>query len=351
MTMRSRAIVTVSMLLAVPIADGAARSASADSAVADFYRGKTLSMVIGSATGGGFDAYARLIGRYMTKHLPGNPGVVPQNLPGSGGFNAGYRVAVQAPQDGTHVGAVHPTTIVDPVLGDPRKSAKPIDFAYLGSASTDVEACFLRTDAPIKSMREAYDKEVILGASNLASSSREYAALLKHVLGMKVNIVSGYNGTAQIILAVDRGEVQGLCGASYLGVVAARPDWFTNNFVRVVSYQGNKTHPDYKWMAGAVPTVTLAKTDEQRQILTIYDSQEEFARPYVTGPTVPRVRIEALRLAFMSALDDSDLRREAAALGLQISPVSGAEVQALVNNIYNAPPELLRKIRVALGYQ
>jgi tripartite-type tricarboxylate transporter receptor subunit TctC len=349
MVMRSRFIFTVSMALAV--ADAAAGSALAESGIADFYRGKTLNMVIGSATGGGFDAYARLIGRYMAKHLPGNPMVVPQNVPGSGGFAAGYRVAVSAPQDGTHIGAVHPTTIVDPVLGDPRKSAKPLDFAYLGSASTDVEACFLRTDAPAKSLRDAFDTEIILGASNQASSSREYAALLKNVLGMKVTIVGGYSGTNQIILAVDRGEVQGMCGASYLGVVSARPDWFSNSFVKVVSHQGSKSHPEHKWMADAPATVTLAKTEEQRQILNLYDSQEEFARPYVTGPNVPPERIEALRLAFMSALDDPELRREAAGLGLQISPAPGAQVQALVASIYNAPPELLRKIRAALGYQ
>jgi tripartite-type tricarboxylate transporter receptor subunit TctC len=237
------------------------------------------------------------------------------------------------------------------VLGDPRKSTKPLEFAYLGSASTDVEACYLRTDAPVKSLREAYDKEIILGASNQASSSREYAALLKNVLGMKVTIVGGYSGTAQIMLAVDRGEVQGLCGAGYPGVVATRSDWFTNNLVKVVSYQGNKPHPEYKWMADAPPTITLAKTDEQRQILTIYDAQEEFARPFVTGPGVPPERLEALRRAFMSALDDPELRKEATGLGLEVSPVSGAEVQTLVNNIYNAPPELLQKIRVALGYQ
>jgi len=349
--MRSRSILTLSLLLSVPIIDAAATSASAQSAVADFYRGKTVNMVIGSATGGGFDAYARLIGRYMSKHLPGSPTVVPQNVPGSGGFAAGHRVAVVAPQDGTHIGAVHPTTIVDPVLGDPRKSTKPLDFAYLGSASTDVEACFLRTNAPAKSLRDGFNTEIILGASNQASSSREYAALLKHVLGLKVNIVGGYNGTQHLILAVDRGEVQGLCGASYLGVVAGRPDWFTNNVVKVISYQGNKTHPEFKWMADAIPAVSLAKTDEQRQILTIYDSQEEFARPYVTGANVPKERVEALRLAFMRALDDPDLRKEAAGLGLQISPTSGAEVQALVANIYNAPPELLRKIRVVLGYE
>jgi tripartite-type tricarboxylate transporter receptor subunit TctC len=351
MVTRSHVIFTVWMIPAALVVDAVAGSASANDAIADFYRGKTVSMVIGSASGGGFDAYARIIGRYMTKYLPGNPTVIPQNLPGSGGFAAGYRVAVAAPQDGTHIGAVHPTTIVDPVLGDPRKSSKSLEFAYLGSASTDVEACYLRTDAPAKSLRDAFDTEIILGASNQASSSREYAALLKNVLGMKLTIVGGYAGTTQIVLAVDRGEVQGMCGASYLGIATARPDWFTNNFVKVISHQGSKSHPEFKWMADAPPTVTLAKTDEQRQILNLYDSQEEFARPYVTGPNVPPERVEALRRAFMSALDDPELRREAAGLGLEISPVSGAQVQSLVANIYNAPPELLRKIRVALGYE
>src|SRR4051812_44101138 len=149
MVVRSRSLCAVSMVLAIAIAGIAADSASAQDKIADFYRGKTLNMVIGSAAGGGFDAYARLIGRTMARHLPGNPSVVPQNLPGSGGFAAGSRVAVTAPQDGMTIGAVHPTTIVDPVLGDPRKSAKPLEFAYLGSASSDVEACFLRTDAPV----------------------------------------------------------------------------------------------------------------------------------------------------------------------------------------------------------
>ena len=343
-----RVCVSLAALLAV---DTSSDSMAAEESVADFYRGKSINMVIGSASGGGFDAYARIIGRYMTKYLPGRPTIVPQNLIGSGGFAAGYRVAVTAPQDGTHVGAVHPTTIIDPVLGDPRKGTKPLELAYLGSASTDVEACYLRTDAPAKSFRDAFDTEIILGASNQASSSREYASLLKNVLGMKVTIVGGYSGTAQIMLAVDRGEVQGLCGASYSGVVAARPGWFTNNLVKVISYQGPKQRPELKWAADALPAVTFAKTEEQRQILNLYDSQEEFARPYVTGANVPPERIEALRSAFMSALNDPELRKEATGLGLEVSPVSGALVQALVANIYSASPEILRKTRVALGYE
>jgi tripartite-type tricarboxylate transporter receptor subunit TctC len=325
--------------------------AAADDKVADFYRGKTVNMVIGSASGGGFDAYARLVGRYMTKYLPGNPVVIPQNVPGGGGFAAGHRVAVSGPQDGTQVGAIHPTTIVDPVLGDVRKGAKALEFAHLGSASTEVEACFLRTDAPAKSFRDGFNTEIILGAGNQASSSREYSSLLKNVLGMKIAVVSGYSGTSQITLAVDRGEVQGMCGTGYLAVATARPDWFANNFVKVISHQGIKQHPEFKWSPDVLPAATFAKTDEQRQILNLYDSQEEFARPYVTGAKVPPERVEALRVAFTKALGDPDLRKEATGLGLDVSPVSGEQVQKLVADIYGAPPEILRKIRVALGYE
>jgi tripartite-type tricarboxylate transporter receptor subunit TctC len=342
----------VGMLLAALVAvDAGSDPAAADTTVADFYQGKTVNMIIGSASGGGFDAYARIIGRYMTKYLPGRPTIVPQNLVGGGGFAAGHRVAIAAPQDGSHIGAIHPTTIVDPVLGDPRKGTKALEFAYLGSASSGVEACFLRADAPVKSFRDAFGTEMILGAGNQASSSREYAALLKNVLGMKITIVGGYSGTAQIMLAMDRGEVQGMCGASYLGVVAARPDWFTNNLVKVISYQGTQSHPELKWMADVLPAVTFAKTNEQRQILNLYDSQEAFARPYVTGTKVPPERTEALRAAFMSALDDPELRKEATGLGLDVSPVSGPQVQALVANFYSASPEILRRTRVALGYE
>jgi hypothetical protein len=168
---------------------------------------------------------------------------------------------------------------------------------------------------------------------------------------MKVAVVSGYSGTSQIVLAVDRGEVQGMCGTGYLAVATARPDWFANNFVKVISHQGTKQHPELKWGANVQPAATFAKTDEQRQVLNLYDSQEEFARPYVTGAKVPPERIEALRSAFMRALGDPELRKEATGLGLDVSPVSGDEVQKLVANIYGAPPEILKKIRFALGYE
>jgi tripartite-type tricarboxylate transporter receptor subunit TctC len=328
----------------VASAQGAAKS------VADFYRGNSLYIVIGSAPGGGFDFYARTIGRFMGKHLPGNPTIIPQNVPGSGGIAAGSRVAVTAPQDGTYIGAIHPTTIVDPVLGDQSKGTKPLNFTYLGSASTNVEGCFMRTDAPAKSFDDLFKTEVVFGAANQSSSSREYASLLQKVLGMKINIVSGYKGSNDIMLALERGEVQATCGAGYLNVFATYPQWFEKDIVRLVAYQGAKVMPDRKEMRGAKPAILSAKTEEQRQILTLYDAQEDFGRPYVTGADVPADRVEALRKAFMDSLNDPEFLKEMDSRGLDVSPLSGEDLQKLVASIYNTPPEILKKTRQALGY-
>lgn len=320
--------------------------------VADFYRGNNLYMMIGSAPGGGFDYFGRTVGKYMVKYIPGNPTLVPQNLPGAGGYTAASKVAVTAPQDGTYVGGIHPTVIVDPVLGDPSKGAKELKFAFLGNAAPNVEACFLRTDAQAQSFEDGFHKEIVLGASNGASSTREYASLLKNVLGMKIKIVTGYTGNAEIFMAMDRGEVQGICGASYLNVIATKPDWFANKFVRAISHQGPNPIPaEVTEMQGVPPAVAFAKNDEQRQILTLYDMQEEFGRPFVTGATVPPDRVKALRAAFMSAMDDPELRKEMKLRGFDIAPSRGEQIQRLVAAVYDTPPEIMKKTRVALGYE
>jgi tripartite-type tricarboxylate transporter receptor subunit TctC len=329
--------------------------AATDSAavkVADFYRGNTVYMMIGSAPGGGFDFFGRTVGRYMAKYIPGNPTMVAQNLPGAGGYTAASKVAVTAPQDGTYIGGIHPTVIVDPVLGDPKKGAKELKFAYLGNVAPNVEACFLRTDAPATSFEDGFHKEMVLGASNGASSTREYASLLKNVLGMKVKIVTGYAGNADIFLAIERGEVEGICGSSYLNVIASKPEWFSSNFVRAIAHQGADPIPgDVKEMRGVPAAVSYAKTEEQRQILTLYDMQEQFGRPYVTGASVPPDRIKALRAAFMAAMDDPEFRKEMQARGFDISPSPGEDIQRLVAAVYDTPPEIMRKTRVALGYE
>jgi tripartite-type tricarboxylate transporter receptor subunit TctC len=336
---------------AVKVASADSKDAP-DSKVVDFYKGNTVYMMIGSATGGGFDFFGRTVGKYMAKYIPGNPTVVPQNLPGAGGYTAAAKVAVNSPQDGSYIGGIHPTVIVDPVLGDPAKGAKELKFAFLGNAAPNVEGCFIRTDAEVKTFADAYTKEMVLGASNGASSTREYAAILKNVLGMKIKIVTGYPGNADIFLAMDRGEVQGICGASYLNVIATKPAWFTDNFVRGISHQGSKPiSADISQMVGVPAAIEFAKTPEQRAVLDLYDKQEEFGRPFVTGATVPQARIDALRTAFMKTLDDPEFRKDMAARGFDIAPSPGEEIQKLVAEVYATPPEIMKKARVAMGYE
>ncbi|HEY4135827.1 MAG TPA: hypothetical protein VGO34_11495 [Alphaproteobacteria bacterium] len=320
-----------------------------DQKVADFYKGKTVYMIIGSGPGGSFDLYGRTIGKYMAKYIPGNPTVVPQNLPGAGGYTAGNRVSVTAAQDGTSIGAIQPAVIMDPVLGDPTQGIKRLNLAYLGNAAPNIEGCFMRTDAPAKSFEGAMTTEVVMGATNTtAGSAYGYLMLLRHILGVKMRIVAGYVSTTEIMLAMDRNEVQAICGVGYESVLSGKPDWFANDTVRAFTYQGSKILPE-KEMASAKPAVSYAKTDEQRQIMTLYDRQGEFGRPFVTGATVPPERIAALRAAFMSALNDPELRKELTTRGLDVDPMSGEEVQKLVSAVYATPPEIVEKTRTVMN--
>jgi tripartite-type tricarboxylate transporter receptor subunit TctC len=337
------------VLFAASLVAGASASAAQSATVAEFYRDKPVYMVIGAAPGAGYDAYARLVARHLGKHIPGNPNVIPQTLDGAGGYRAAMRVARVAAPDGTSIAAIHPTSLLDPIMGDPRKSVERLDLAYLGSAGKDLAACFARADAPVKSFSELFERELVVGAGNEASTTREYSAILKNVLGAKLKISAGYSGNAQIYLAIDRGEVQGMCGTGYVGVAAMRPNWIKDGFIRVLAQESIHGQPDLNTM-GVPLTLEFAKTQEQRQILEAYYSPQEFGRPFVVSAKVPRDRLQALQTAFMDTLRDPELLREAKAAKLEIDPLSASEVGALVDKAYATPPQVLAKLRQALGY-
>jgi tripartite-type tricarboxylate transporter receptor subunit TctC len=320
-----------------------------DAALAKFYKGNTVYVLISSATGGSFDLYGRIVGKYMAKYLPGNPNVVPQNLPGAGGYTAGNRISVTAAQDGTSIGILNPAVIMDPLLGDPAQGARRLNLAYLGNAAPNLEGCFMRSDAPAKSFEGAMSTEVVMGASaTTAGSAYGYLMLLRHVLGVKMKIVSGYVGTTEIMLAMDRNEVQAICGVGYQSVLLTKPEWFANDTVRPFTYQGSKVVPE-KEMATAKPAIAYAKTDEQRQMMELYNRQGEFGRPFVTGATVPPERIKALRAAFMSAMQDPEAVKEMKSRGLDVDPMDGETLQKLVNEVYAMPPEIVEKTRAVMN--
>ena len=318
--------------------------------VADFYKGKQVSIVIGSSVGGGYDTYARLIARYFGAHIPGHPTVVPVNMPGAGSNRAAYDVYAVAPKDGTTIGAIFSGSIVEPLLGNRSVQHDPSKFLYLGSANDDVFTCFVRSGSKAKSFKDAFVLPITLAASQAGGSTRDFPTLLNNLLGTKFHVVSGYAGSHEMTLAVERGEVDGMCGLSWPSLLAQHPDWPGSGKIRVLAQEAIKGHPDLDKL-GVPMTLDFAKTPEDRQAMELVYTQEIFGRPYVLPPGVPQDRVEALRTAFMETLQDKALLADAAKMHVDIKPVSGAEIQALVAKMYGAPKDVIARARKALAYQ
>ena len=333
--------------LATVLVTLAATAARAQDAVSSFYKGKTVSLVIASAAGGGFDTYGRLVARHIGAHIPGNPTVIPQNMPGAAGATAAFYVTTVAAKDGTVLGAIHPGNIIEPVLGDKRKVRyDPSKFQYIGNANDDVYVCVIRTDAAVKTFEQALQQEVVIGSGGEAASTRDFPLLLNHVLGAKFKIVLGYSGNREVQLAIEKGEIQGQCGAGWGSVYATHPDWFEKNLVKVLVQEASVGHPDLDKL-GAPKSVDFAKTPEQRQILDLIYSQERFGRPYIMAPEVPADRVAAMRKAFMDTFKDPAFLAEAEKMKLEVGPSSGEDVQALVKKVFETPQDIVDKARKA----
>lgn len=312
------------------------------------FKDKTLRLIVGGAAGGGFDTYARLIARVMTNHLPGKPTIIVANMPGAGGTLAATNIYTVAPKDGTVFAAVLPGTITDPLLQSRDKvNYDPAKLIYLGSANSEVNMCFARTDTGVTSIRDLQTRELIIGASAEGGSTRDQAVIQRNVLGTKFKIVFGYPGSREILLAMEKGEVQGICGLGLPAFRQQRADWLESGFARIIS-QDNVTG-DPKITAQGVPrTVELARSDDDRKVLELLYSQQKFGRPYILPPDVPADRVAILRRAFAATLADPELLAAAEKAKIDITPVSGEELQTLVGKAYATPPDLVEKAKAAL---
>jgi tripartite-type tricarboxylate transporter receptor subunit TctC len=324
--------------------------ARAQDSVAQFYRGKTINIVVGSAVGGGFDGYARMLGRHFGKYIPGNPTVVVQNMPGAGSNKAAAFVALQAPKDGTAIGAIQPGAVLQPLIYDQPVPHDPSKFIMLGSGSYSVYLCMLRSDAPAKSFQEALNKEVIIGTSGEGSTLREMPILLINVLGAKMKLVSGYAGSREVLIAIERKEVDGICGMGWSSIAMQQREWIRNGSLKIIAQEDLKGHPEVNKM-GVPLTISFAKSEEDRQVLEMMYSQNLFGRPYVLPPDVPAERVNALRKAFMDALADKDLLAEAEKSGFDVGPMSGEDLQAMVAKLYALPPKVIAHAKRALIYK
>jgi len=328
----------------------AANAAPAQDAVESFYRGKTVTITVGSAVGGGFDAYARLVGHYLGRFIPGNPTIIVQNIPGAGSNKAASYVALQAPKDGTVIGALQAIAITQPLISDQTVPHDPSKFNMLGSANSSVYFCVVRADAPVKSFQEAFEKETIIGTSTQGATLHDYPIMLVNVLGVKLRLVTGYAGSREIMIAMERNEVQGMCGMDWSSFLTQQRDWVSSGFARLLAQEDLNGHPVMNKM-GVPLTISFAKTEDDRRAMEMIYSQNLFGRPYVMAPGVPADRVAALRKAFIAMLEDKALLAEAQKSGLDVGPMGGEELQALVAKLYAMPPKVIERAKQSLIYK
>lgn len=323
--------------------------ARAQDAVAQFFRGKQINLYVGSSAGGGYDTYARLLARRFGSFIPGNPTVVPQNMPGAGSNKlAAYMYAV-APKDGTAIGAIFSGAILQPLLGDPVQH-DPSKFIYLGNANTEVFLCISRKDAAVQTFKDALSHELIVGATNEGGSSRDFTAMLDNLLGAKLRIVTGYPGSNEMLLALERNEVQGVCGLGWSSIAPQRARLLDSGLTRVLVQLASTGHPELNRM-GVPLAIDFARNEDDRKAMELVFSQLTFGRPFILPPGVPLERVTALRRAFMQALQNPEAVTEARGMELDLDPLAGEAVQADVAKAYAMPPRIIERARQSLIYR
>lgn len=335
--------------IALILAAMLAGPANADT-VADFYRGKQVTLVVGYGTGGGYDIYARLLARYLSRHIPGSPNVIVQNMPGAGSLRAANYLYANALKDGTQIGTFARDMPLLGILGqNPNVKFDARGYTWLGSSSSygnDAYLLWVRKDSgfeTIDDVRRPGGKKLIVGGTGEGATGNDVSLLLKDVLGLNLQLVTGYPDSAGLFLAIDRKELDGrFVGLS--AVSSSKPDWLKDNSnMRVLMQFARQTrHPNYSY----APTAReLASNDRARALIEIAEMPYLLSRPFVAPPGVPAERAKALEAAFLAANDDRDYLAEAKRLQLDVSPIDGAAVLAILDRIAQAPQEVLDEMR------
>lgn len=314
--------------------------------VEDFYRGRTLTVLISYSVGGGYDLYARLLAHYLGRHIPGNPNVVPQNMPGAGGLRAANYLFSAAPKDGSMIGTFSRSIPTMPLVTPQDAHFDGRKFSWIGSMSSDTSLCLTGVKSKVKTFNDMLTMPVVMGGQFAAADSDIYAHLYKNIFGAKIKLVSGYPGTNDITLAMERGEVDGICGLSWGTLKVAHPDWMKNKSVNLLVQAALKKDPE-------LPDVPLAldliDDPQKKQILYITFAPQQIGRPFAAPPGIPADRHAALSKAFDDTMKDPALLAEAAREKMDIAPMTGVEVGELVDKLYAIPPDVIAKASKAIA--
>jgi tripartite-type tricarboxylate transporter receptor subunit TctC len=330
-TLRATALTTLLVLGALP--------ASAQPA-AEPFAGKTVSLIIGFGPGGGYDLWGRTMARHIGKHLPGKPSVVPQNMPGAGSFVAASHLYNAAPKDGTAIGIIARDAALGPLSGAPGARFDATKFSWLGSPTKEHNVCIAFHTAAVKTPDELREKQLILGDTGPGTGTRSYPKVLNDLLGYKFKLVSGFRSSADVFLAMERGEVEGIC-ESFDSVNNRRPDWIANKTVNVLLQAGDRPHPALK---GVPFVLDLARNAEERQVLEYLYAGQGIGRPFVAPPDLPPARLAMLRAAFDATMRDPEFIEDAKRSKLDLEPEDGAHLAALINKIYATPKPIIERV-------
>jgi tripartite-type tricarboxylate transporter receptor subunit TctC len=313
----------------------------------DFYRGKTISMVIGHEPGAGFDIYARALIRHMPRHIPGTPTMVPQNMLGAVGLVATNWLYNVAPKDGTAMATFAPSNLADPLLGEGKGKFDVTKFTWIGNMDESVALCLTTRESGIKTFEDMRRKETLVGASGagVAGPLSQTARAVKNLLGGNIKLIQGYKGSPSIRLAMLKNEVQGICGIPLSTVQSEwQGDVASGEFIPVLQ-MGVERHPDLKGVAHAFEFV---RNDDERNLFDLVFGIQSLGRPFGAPPDIPAARAKILRDAFDATLKDSEFLAEAAKLRLTIKPMSGIEMEKRLRAVYALPSSLIEKARQAI---
>jgi tripartite-type tricarboxylate transporter receptor subunit TctC len=308
--------------------------------VADFYRGKTVELYVGYSAGGAYDLYARVLARHMGRHIPGNPTVVPKNMEGAGSLRLANWLYNVAPKDGAAFGTIGRGTSFDPLLGNKTAQFDATKYTWIGSANNEVSVCVAWHTAGITTFDDLRAKELVVGGTGAAADTDQFPKILNGVLGTKFKIVTGYPGGNEIGLAMERGELQGRCGWSWSSVKSTHQKWYDERKFHILMQLALEKHPD---LPNIPLVVDLANNEEQRKILELIFARQVMGRPFLAPPGIPSDRAEALRKAFTDTMKDKEFLAAADKAQLEITPVSGEQVEKLVKTMYATPAEIAQK--------
>jgi tripartite-type tricarboxylate transporter receptor subunit TctC len=315
-------------------------------AQADFYKGKTIELIVSTGVGGGLDANARAVARHLVNHIPGQPSIVVKNMPGAGHIRAANYVFTQAPKDGSTIATFIPVFVMAQVLERSRSiQFNPAQFNWLASTSSSNSTVYVWHSSGIKSVEDATKRTVVMGGTGAGSYTIIYPTVMNSLLGTRFKLVTGYQSTAEVGLAMERGEIEGRAGNNLNSLKAENGEWLRTGKINLIAQVGLTRDAEFP----QVPLLTdFAKSEEDRRILRLFSTDIAIGRPFVTSPGVPAERVALLREAFDAMMRDPAYIEDSRKAGLDVSPTDGATIQSIVADLVGTPDDIVAKAKLAM---